>query len=38
MRRVTDHANASIGIAAAFECFEQKKELLGEHLRVLRWA
>jgi hypothetical protein len=22
----------------AFECLEQKKEFLGEHVRILRWA
>jgi hypothetical protein len=38
MRRVANHARASIDIGAAFDRFQQEKEFLGEHLRFLRWA
>jgi hypothetical protein len=38
MRRTADHARTSIGIGAAFEHFQQKKEFLGEHVGILRWA
>jgi hypothetical protein len=32
--RRADHAMTAVGIATAFEGFQQKKELLGEHLRI----
>jgi hypothetical protein len=38
MRRAADHAGAPVRIGAAFEHFQQEKEFLGEHVRVLRWA
>ena len=34
MRRVANHARASIGIGPAFERLQQKEEFLGEHLSV----
>jgi hypothetical protein len=32
--RRADHAMTAVGIATALEGFQQKKELLGEHLRI----
>jgi hypothetical protein len=32
--RGADYAITAVGIAAAFEGFQQKKEFLGEHLRI----
>jgi hypothetical protein len=32
--RRADHAITAVGIAAAFEGFQQKKEFFGEHLRI----
>jgi hypothetical protein len=31
------NALTSIGIGTAFERFQHQKELLGEHVRILRW-
>jgi hypothetical protein len=38
MGRAANHARASVGIGPAFECLQQKKEFLGKHIRILRWA
>jgi hypothetical protein len=38
MRRAANHPGTSIRIGAAFEHFQQKKEFLGEHVRILCWA
>jgi len=38
VRRGANHAGTSIRIGAAFEHFQQKKEFLGEHVRILRWV